>query len=131
MFNLTLWPASDCTSTRQLTVYDNKLAMICLTVIGIFESSFVDLWAMVEGTSASRERWSGNKKCKSRTYPCSLSPMSMWRNEIICKADVTESEKENRKPRAFICLFTVSTHKSEFLVLNYPQYQPYSVFSIM
>ncbi|XP_028768321.1 F-box/kelch-repeat protein At3g06240-like [Neltuma alba] len=65
------------------TMYDNKLALLSSTFIGIHESSFIDLWVIEESTNESRERWIWTKIYTSRPYPRGLCPMVIWRNEIF------------------------------------------------
>ncbi|KAK4259388.1 hypothetical protein QN277_005726 [Acacia crassicarpa] len=69
-----------------LTVYEEKLAIVsCMTNS---ELSVVDLWVMEEGVHASGEIWSWTKRYTSNPYPCWLYPQTIWRNEIVCTADI-------------------------------------------
>ncbi|KAK4259389.1 hypothetical protein QN277_005727 [Acacia crassicarpa] len=69
-----------------LTVYEEKLAIVsCMTKS---ELSVVDLWVMEEGVHASGEIWSWTKRYTSNPYPCWLYPQTIWRNEIVCTADI-------------------------------------------
>ncbi|KAI9090904.1 hypothetical protein K1719_028389 [Acacia pycnantha] len=67
-----------------LSVYENKLALLSHTTIGISEYSLIDLWVMEEvKDSISEERWSWTKKYSIK-HPYLLLPGVVWRNMIVC-----------------------------------------------
>ncbi|KAK4254119.1 hypothetical protein QN277_009544 [Acacia crassicarpa] len=68
----------------RLSVYENKLALLSHTTIGISEYSLIDLWVMEEvKDSISEERWSWTKKYRIK-HPYLLLPGVVWRNMIVC-----------------------------------------------
>ncbi|XP_054776551.1 putative F-box protein At3g16210 [Prosopis cineraria] len=76
-------PKSLDSQHTRLTMHENKLAMLCHTTIGNFESSLIDLWVIEEGTDPSGGRWSWTKKY-SVNHPPWLLPETIWRNEMVC-----------------------------------------------
>ncbi|KAI9126957.1 hypothetical protein K1719_001516 [Acacia pycnantha] len=92
----------DCSIPRPtLSVYENKLAMLCLSEMEDSES-LIELWVMEDGSGAS---WA--KKFSSCLIPSVVRPvMTIWMNQIVCDA----SERE-RYHEAKITLLNISTNE--------------------
>ncbi|KAI9079014.1 hypothetical protein K1719_039014 [Acacia pycnantha] len=70
----------------KLTVYEDKLAILSLDVVGNYESSRIDLWVMEENIGASGERWSWSNIYTISTFSY-MVPCCIWLDEIVCKVD--------------------------------------------
>ncbi|KAK4256288.1 hypothetical protein QN277_009173 [Acacia crassicarpa] len=73
VFTLIPWPELDYNADRKLTVYENKLAILC----DIWDNEeeipdMIDLWVLDEGTCASGETWSWTKRYTSSPLSCTL-----------------------------------------------------------
>ncbi|XP_028799967.1 F-box/kelch-repeat protein At3g23880-like [Neltuma alba] len=78
VFTLMPWPSLDYNANEKLTVYENKLAVLCDIWDDDDErSDLIDLWVMEEGTCASGERWSWTKIYTSSPSPYILNPMTV------------------------------------------------------
>ncbi|KAI9074660.1 hypothetical protein K1719_043376 [Acacia pycnantha] len=81
----------------KLTVYENKLAILCDTWEDDDEIPYViDLWVLDEGTCASGETWSWTKRYTSSPLSRTLDPMTIWRNEIVYKPISEEHDDGGR-----------------------------------
>ncbi|KAK4259387.1 hypothetical protein QN277_005725 [Acacia crassicarpa] len=78
----TVTPAPQLHKHSGFAVYEEKLALVSW-MIEDSTHSVIDLWVMEEGVGASGEIWSWTKKYSINPYPCFLSPMTIWRNEIV------------------------------------------------
>ncbi|KAK4259420.1 hypothetical protein QN277_005753 [Acacia crassicarpa] len=71
----------------ELTVYENKVAILTLSKIGGYPNYFyflIDLWVLEEGVGSSTNSWSWTKKFSSNPCPSTLAfPGIIWRNEIV------------------------------------------------
>ncbi|XP_028755893.1 F-box/kelch-repeat protein At3g06240-like [Neltuma alba] len=103
---------------KRLTMYENKLAMLCCTMIGNSESSLIDLWVMEEGTIAAGEKWIWTKKYTSSPYPCFLCPMTIWRNEIVCS--ISTGRQMDDEPTTV--LFNLTTKEFTELAVGRSRY---------
>ncbi|KAI9127127.1 hypothetical protein K1719_001686 [Acacia pycnantha] len=65
-----------------LSVYENKLAMLCGTMSENDKSYRTDLWVMEEGARSSGERWSWSKKYSISTSS-SIYPRAIWLEKIV------------------------------------------------
>ncbi|KAI9071296.1 hypothetical protein K1719_046740 [Acacia pycnantha] len=81
VFTFISWPPLSGDPSFNLTVYEDKLALLTTSAIGA--SSKVDLWVMEEGMSSSEEGWNWIKKFTSDSYPWEFTPCTIWRNEIV------------------------------------------------
>ncbi|KAI9076714.1 hypothetical protein K1719_041297 [Acacia pycnantha] len=89
VFTLMPLPALDTSSVvLKLTVHDKKLALLCHTVMGNFESSSINFWVMEEGMDASGKKWSWMKIYNSSSHSSVLFSFIIWRNEIASIAYV-------------------------------------------
>ncbi|KAK4259392.1 hypothetical protein QN277_005730 [Acacia crassicarpa] len=68
-----------------LTVYEEKVALVSYMTNSELS---VHLWVMEEGVHASGEIWSWTKRYTSNPYPCWLYLETIWRNEIVCIANI-------------------------------------------
>ncbi|XP_054778157.1 putative F-box protein At3g16210 [Prosopis cineraria] len=119
----TVIPVPEQRSTSWLTVYEEKLAMVSHSVIGNTEHCVIDLWVMEEGIGASGERWSWTKKYTSSPYPRLLYPVTIWRNEIVCKVSRPRGNTEdgvevveNDEPTTV--LFNLTTKKCKVFAIS-------------
>ncbi|KAK4259405.1 hypothetical protein QN277_005743 [Acacia crassicarpa] len=96
-----------------LSVYENKLAMLCDTENENYESYRTDLWVMEEGAFPSGERWSWSKKYSIST-PSSIYPRGIWLEKIVCIALPTYDEPEpeiNHRTMDVLYMLNPSTHE--------------------
>ncbi|KAI9073866.1 hypothetical protein K1719_039019 [Acacia pycnantha] len=119
VFTLIPWPALSRNSGVNLTVYENKLAIIA--VYGSKGSFYIDLWVLEDKVSFG-ERWSWIKKFTSGPCPWKLDFGTIWRNEIVISWSEIEHEIEKNEPKRGLCLFNVTT--DEFKMLAVPQDRP-------
>ncbi|XP_054778143.1 putative F-box protein At5g62660 [Prosopis cineraria] len=73
-------PLSGFNNNYELSLFDNKLALLCDCMTTQY---CVELWVLEEGASASREKWNWTKKYTGCPYSCNLYPMAIWKNEIV------------------------------------------------
>ncbi|KAI9127415.1 hypothetical protein K1719_001974 [Acacia pycnantha] len=99
---------------NRLTTYENKLAILSCHGIRNYESFFIKLWMMEEVVVASGGRRSWTKKYTSNPYPHFLRPMTIWKNEIVCKIS-TARGRENDNPNTV--LFNLTTRESTELAV--------------
>ncbi|KAI9127201.1 hypothetical protein K1719_001760 [Acacia pycnantha] len=98
-----------------LSVYENKLAMLCRTVSENYKSYRTDLWVMEEGALSSGVRWSWSKKYSISTSS-SIYPRAIWLDEIVYLSiglptyDGPESETNHRTIDLLYTL-NISTHE--------------------
>ncbi|KAI9096827.1 hypothetical protein K1719_025810 [Acacia pycnantha] len=79
----TLIPTPQLHLLSSYTVYEEKF--VIFSWIEDPTHSIVDLWVLMkEGVGASGEIWSWTKKYSIAPFPCFLTPMTIWRNEIVC-----------------------------------------------
>lgn len=97
---------------EKLTVYDNKPAILCDNWEDDDDdrSGLIDLWVMEEGTRAVGERWSWAKIYTSSPCPYTLESMTIWRNQIVCKAS---SKDDNLKGRDVLYLLNIITNEAK------------------
>ncbi|KAK4259423.1 hypothetical protein QN277_005756 [Acacia crassicarpa] len=120
VFTLISWPPLLGHSSFDLTIYEDKLAVI--SDHRSRGSSIIDLWVMVEDISSSTERWSWTKKFTSGHYPWNFTFGIVWRNNIVVSGIEIGCEIEKNKP--CLCLFNVTSN--EFNRLETPGYSsPY------
>ncbi|KAI9127042.1 hypothetical protein K1719_001601 [Acacia pycnantha] len=85
----TLIPLPPLSNIRsfELTVYENKVAMLTLSKIGDYPNYLyflIDFWVLEKGVGSSTNRWSWTKKFSSNPCPSTLAfPGIIWRNEIV------------------------------------------------
>ncbi|KAK4256276.1 hypothetical protein QN277_009161 [Acacia crassicarpa] len=97
VFTVIPWPELGYDVDVKLTVYENKLAILCDTWEDEAEIPFViDLWVLYEGTCASGETWSWTKRYTSSPLSCRLVPATIWRNEIVYVPGSKEHDDEGR-----------------------------------
>ncbi|KAK4259407.1 hypothetical protein QN277_005744 [Acacia crassicarpa] len=98
-----------------LSVYENKLAMLCDTENENYKSYRTDLWVMEEGALSSGERWNWSKKY-SISNPSSIHPRGIWLDKIVYLSnglptyDEPESETNHRTIDVLYTL-NLSTHE--------------------
>ncbi|KAI9096867.1 hypothetical protein K1719_025850 [Acacia pycnantha] len=78
----TLIPTPQLHPLSGFTAFEEKLAIF--SWIKDPKHSVIDLWVTEEGVGASGEKWSWTKKYSIDPFPCLLSSMTIWRNEIVC-----------------------------------------------
>ncbi|KAK4256283.1 hypothetical protein QN277_009168 [Acacia crassicarpa] len=114
-------PELDYHACMKLTVYENKLAILC----DIWELDdeipyMIDLWVLDEGTCASGQTWSWTKRYTSSPLSRTLDLMTIWRNEIICKP---HSEERDDKGRInVIYMMNLTTNEVKGYVMPYRDY---------
>ncbi|XP_028801601.1 putative F-box protein At5g52610 [Neltuma alba] len=97
VFALIPRPNLDYNADEKLTVYENKLAILCEIWENDDETAdLIDLWVLDEGTCASGETWSWTRRYTSSPFSRALESMTMWRNEIICTPTSAEDNEEGR-----------------------------------
>ncbi|KAK4259398.1 hypothetical protein QN277_005736 [Acacia crassicarpa] len=99
---------------NRLATYENKLALLSCYGIRNYESFFIELWVMEEVVAPSGGRWSWTKKYTSNPYPHFVRPMTIWKNEIVCKIS-TARGRENDNPNTV--LFNLTTRESTELAV--------------
>ncbi|KAK4259411.1 hypothetical protein QN277_005746 [Acacia crassicarpa] len=116
VFTLIPLPCDDDDSWESfLSVYENKLAMLCGHVSENNESYRTDLWVMEEGALSSGERWSWSKKYSISTSS-SIYPLGIWLDVIVYlfigspTYDELESETNHRTSNVLYTL-NLSTHE--------------------
>ncbi|KAI9074657.1 hypothetical protein K1719_043373 [Acacia pycnantha] len=89
-------PDLDYTADEKLTVYENKLAILCDIGEDDHEIPYmVDLWVLDEGTCASGQTWRWTKRYTSCPLSCTLDSKTIWRNEIVGKPDYEDKRTRN------------------------------------
>ncbi|KAI9074008.1 hypothetical protein K1719_044008 [Acacia pycnantha] len=114
IFTLTSWPPLCGNLNFNLSVYENKPAVITTSAVG--DSSNVDLWVMEEDIISTGERWSWIKKFTSGPHPWTFIPGTIWRNEIVVCGIEIGSEID--KDEGCLCLFNVTTNKFKTLEIS-------------
>ncbi|KAI9074663.1 hypothetical protein K1719_043379 [Acacia pycnantha] len=104
-------PELDYNADEKLTVYENKLAILC--DIGECDDIIIGLWVLDEGTCASGQTWSWTKRYTSSPLSCTLDSMTIWRNEIVCQPD--SEDKRKRNVLYMMNLSWTKTYTSSFL----------------
>ncbi|KAK4259410.1 hypothetical protein QN277_005745 [Acacia crassicarpa] len=124
VFTLIPLPCDDDNSRKSfLSVYENKLAMLCDTENENYESYRTDLWVMEEGALSSGERWSWTKKYSISTSS-SIYLLGIWLDKIVyCSIglppyDEPESETNHR---TIDVLYTLNLSTHEWVHFNCPQ----------
>ncbi|KAK4259924.1 hypothetical protein QN277_006202 [Acacia crassicarpa] len=113
VFTLMPKPNLDYCADESLTVYENKLAILCEIDGDDDESSdLIGLWVMEEGTCVSGERQGWNKIYTSGPCPYILDPMAVWRNEIVSKVSSFEDDDEKRRNVSYFMNVTTNEVKS-------------------
>ncbi|XP_054779389.1 F-box/kelch-repeat protein At3g06240-like isoform X2 [Prosopis cineraria] len=79
----TFIPSPSEIDSCNLTVHENKLAILSRLMNGYGESSVIDLWVTEEVAGASEERWSWTRKYSISTCPFT-NPKGIWLDEIVC-----------------------------------------------
>ncbi|XP_028801600.1 uncharacterized protein LOC114756827 [Neltuma alba] len=118
VFTLIPRPNLDYNADEKLTVYENKLAILCDVWEDDDETAdLIDLWVLDEGACASGETWSWTRRYTSSPFSRTLESMTMWRNEIICKAT---SAEDNEKGRNVLYSMNITTNEvKRFVVSNF------------
>ncbi|KAI9074653.1 hypothetical protein K1719_043369 [Acacia pycnantha] len=111
-------PELDYDADVKLTVYENKLAILCDTREDDDEMPYViDLWVLYEGTRASEQTWSWTKRYTSSSHLCLLVPMTIWRNEIVYKPISEEHDDKGR--RNVLYMTNLATNEIKRSVIPY------------
>ncbi|KAI9127039.1 hypothetical protein K1719_001598 [Acacia pycnantha] len=85
VFSLMPMPAEHDSLMQNLTVHENKLAMLCVKWITA-DIYCIKLWVMDDGSGTFGERWSWtNTYYSGHCYM--LFPLTIWGNEIICEPE--------------------------------------------
>ncbi|XP_061351601.1 putative F-box protein At3g24700 isoform X1 [Gastrolobium bilobum] len=109
-----------------IAVYNNKLTMFRHFVMGNFESSSIDLWVLENThTCATGESWIKNYSVGP--FSRILYPLSIWRDEILCRVELPRHVDEYNGVGTVLSLFNPSsnelkklpTHKHEFYYLSF------------
>ncbi|KAK4256287.1 hypothetical protein QN277_009172 [Acacia crassicarpa] len=93
VFTVISRPELDYKANEKLTVYENKLAILCdiAEVEDDDELPYkVDLWVLDEGTCASGQTLSWTKRYTSCPLSCSFDSKTIWRNQIVGKPDFVD-----------------------------------------
>ncbi|XP_028754748.1 F-box/kelch-repeat protein At3g23880-like [Neltuma alba] len=82
---------------KRLTVYENKLALVVVTL-----SYMIHLWVMEEDPCASGGRWIWTKKYTASTLcdqlcTLALNPVTIWKNEIVFRPFHLNVDDEEKK----------------------------------
>ncbi|KAK4256275.1 hypothetical protein QN277_009160 [Acacia crassicarpa] len=111
-------PNLDWDADVMLTVYENKLAILC-DIWGDEDEipDMIYLWVLDEGTCASGDTWSWTKRYTSSPLSCTLDSMAIWRNEIVCKPDSEEHDDKGR--RNVLCMMNLTTNEVKRSVISY------------
>ncbi|XP_054779236.1 putative F-box protein At3g10430 [Prosopis cineraria] len=118
VFTLIPRPDLDYNADGMLTVYENKLAILCGLSEDDDEPSYlIGLWVLDEGTCESEKIWSWNKRYTSSPFSFRLDPLTIWRDEIVCKPC---SKEDNAKGRNALYLINLTTNEVKSFV--YPDY---------
>ncbi|KAI9113059.1 hypothetical protein K1719_015991 [Acacia pycnantha] len=73
----------DLSRTIHITEFEQRLALLCSPRTQNYKSCWIEMWVWEKGIGGSGERWSWVKKYTS-SYLCLLTPITIWRNEIVC-----------------------------------------------
>ncbi|KAK4256285.1 hypothetical protein QN277_009170 [Acacia crassicarpa] len=122
VFSVIPRPDLDYDAGVKLTVYENKLALLCDTWEDDDEIPHViDLWVLYEGTScASGQTWSWTKRYTSSPLLCLLVPTTIWRNEIVYKPISEEDDDKGR--RNVLYMRNLATNEVKRSVIPYRNY---------
>ncbi|KAK4256286.1 hypothetical protein QN277_009171 [Acacia crassicarpa] len=128
VFSVIPRPELDYDADVKLTVYENKLAILCDTWEDDDEiPCMIDLWVLYEGTCASGQTWSWIKRYTSSPLLCLLVPMTIWRNEIVYKPISEEHDYKGRRNVLYMTNLTTNEvkrsvipyHESILSIYNY------------
>ncbi|KAK4256280.1 hypothetical protein QN277_009165 [Acacia crassicarpa] len=121
VFTVIPWPELDYNGDIKLTVYENKLAILCdIWEHDVEIPDIIDLWVLDEGTCASGQTWSWTKRYTSSPLSCTLDSMAIWRNEIVCKP---HSEEHDDKGRIDVLYMTnLTTNEVKRYIIPYRDY---------
>ncbi|KAI9127163.1 hypothetical protein K1719_001722 [Acacia pycnantha] len=114
VFTLIPWPPLSGDPSINLTVYEDKLALLITSAKGA--SSKVDLGVIEEDMGSSGERGIWIKKFTSDPYPWEFIPWTIWRNEIVVFG--TEIGGGIEKNERYLCLFNVTTNEFKTIVIT-------------
>lgn len=97
-------PASRANSySNVLAVCHDKLAMFRHYIVGNFESCSFDLWVLEE-SGVDRESWL--KMYSVGPFSTILYPLSIWRGEVVCRAEVNRDGNDDlRRMETVVSLF--------------------------
>ncbi|KAK4256273.1 hypothetical protein QN277_009158 [Acacia crassicarpa] len=124
VFTLIPRPNLEYNAEEKLTVYENKLAVLCDIWKDDETTGFIDLWVLDEGTCVSGETWRWTKRHTSSPFSFRLDSRTIWRNEIVCNCD-DEGTGEIQRGKAYdLYLMNLSTKEAKRLVI--PRYRPSS-----
>ncbi|KAI9125688.1 hypothetical protein K1719_003106 [Acacia pycnantha] len=103
-------------------VYDNKLALLSYYDMRTIESRFIDLWVIEENTCASggKRTWTKKYSGSPDLYPYFLIPENIWRNEIVCRVNLSSDHMRN------LYLLNPTTHEFRKLVIDHFDYGVYT-----
>ncbi|KAK4256290.1 hypothetical protein QN277_009175 [Acacia crassicarpa] len=112
-------PKIDYHADVMLTVYENKLALLCHTWKSDDDEIpyVIDLWVLYEGTCASGQTWSWTKRYTSSPHSCTLDPRTIWRNEIVYKP-ISELHDDGGR-RSVLYMTNLTTNEVKRSVIPY------------
>ena len=104
-----------------LAVYNNKLAMFHHFIMGNFESSSIDLWVLDNTrTSADGESWV--KQYSVGPFSRVLYPLSIWRDEIVCREELSGHIDESGRVETTLSLFNPYSNELKNLPAHRDEY---------
>ncbi|KAK4256284.1 hypothetical protein QN277_009169 [Acacia crassicarpa] len=132
VFTMIPRPKLDYYVDVNLTVYENKLALLC-----VYEDDeipyVVDLWVLNEGTCASGQTWSWTKRYTAsgqtwswtERYTTSpfvfpLIPVTIWRNEIVYRP-ISEEHDDKGRRRRVLSITNLTTNDVKRSVIPYSE----------
>ncbi|KAI9075527.1 hypothetical protein K1719_036686 [Acacia pycnantha] len=118
VFTLIPRPNLEYNAEEKLTVYENKLAILCDIWEDDETTGFIDLWVLDEGTFVPGETWRWTKRYTSSLFSCRLNSRTIWRNEIVCTHEYIV-ETENGENATVLYLINLSTNEAKMLVIPY------------
>ncbi|VFQ61566.1 unnamed protein product [Cuscuta campestris] len=111
----------------RLVVYENKLALFIKRLLSE-NLEYTDFWVMEErdvvaSSSSYGERWSWTKKFNT-TLPRNMSPLMIWKNEIVCRVDNKHVAEWSRwkEEKSRIYLFNLKTGESDNMLVIHESY---------
>ncbi|TKY71483.1 putative F-box protein [Spatholobus suberectus] len=117
-------PSPTRSYSNVLVVYNDKLAMFRHYIIGNFESCSFDLWVLedVRNHTCGGPGESWVKMYSVGPFSRILYPLSIWRDEIVCREELSRDGNEYRGVETVLSLFNPLSNELKKLPGNRDEY---------
>ncbi|KAK7328126.1 hypothetical protein VNO77_22222 [Canavalia gladiata] len=117
-------PSLPFSYSNVLVVYHDKLAMFRLFIDDNFESCSIDLWVLEDTPTCTAAEESWIKMYSVRSPSRILYPLSIWRDEIVCREELC---RDNRGLKTVLSIFNpyskelkkLPSHRDEYCYVSF------------